>query len=294
MLWAAGARAVSLAFAAAGGSAGLFAGLSVGQHLDVPDVGGLPGPLLVGAGGAAIGVVVALVAMRLVVASASGATAAAVAAGLAVVLTPHLPADWLAEWTQPHATGQVEDSRLAGDAGRSTAGRPDAQEGQAFTQASGTLLGQAAGPGTGVLAMPVDPFAAPAPASAQDQGADGPAAGAEDRAGRQTVEALRAYALSAWRRVPEPIRGHALLGVIGFGLLGATLGAVWPGRIASATTAFLGAAIWPAGAIRIQALAGTPLPTESVGPQAWIVGWLALGIVGLMIQRLVLRQIARA
>jgi len=70
------------------------------------------------------------------------------------------------------------------------------------------------------------------------------------------------------------------------------LGAIWPSRVASATTAFLGAIIWPIGALKMQAIAGTPLSLEGVPTQTWLIAWLALGMVGLGIQRLVVRKIA--
>lgn len=253
MLWSAGARAVSLAFAAAGGTAGLFGGFAIAQHVAMPDIAGLPGSLVIGAAGATLGVVIALVAMRLVVAAAAGVTAAAAAAGLAVLATPLLPADVIgpqpsqptlatpAPAIQPvslgNLTGVVEPEQQA-----ATAGQPEGQH----------------------------------------------------REPAITARALADKAEQAWQRVPEGIQGETALGILICGLMGAMLGAVWPSRIASATTAFMGAAVWPLGALKVQAIAGTPLPIEEVPTQTWLLAWLILGIVGLGIQRFVVRRVAES
>jgi hypothetical protein len=247
MLWAAGARAVSLAFAAAGGTAGLFAGFTVANHVSVPDLANIPGPLIAGAGGAALGVVIALVAMRLVVSAAAGITAAAAAAGVAVLVTPYLPPQ--SPFPQPAPTAEV---------------RPIA-----FSQ---TGVGQ-----------PMD-FIQSQAGETSDSGTTG----------AMSTQAIADQAQAAWDRVPEEFQGHAALGVIAAGLLGAMLGAIWPARVASATTAFMGAAIWPLGAIQIQAATGTPLPIEETPTQAWLLAWLVLGVVGLGIQRLVVRKVAES
>lgn len=247
MLWAAGARAVSLAFAAAGGTAGLFAGFTLANNVSVPDLAGIPGPLIAGAGGAALGVVIALVAMRLVVSAAAGVTAAAAAAGIAILVTPHLPA----QTTPPQPTPTASMQPVA------------------FSQ-------------TG-FDQPVD--------VAESQAVDTPAS---DTASTLSSQAIADQAEAAWDRVPEEFQGQAALAIIAAGLMGAMLGAVWPARVASATTAFMGAAIWPLGAIQIQAAAGTPLPIEETPTQAWLLAWLVLGVVGLGIQRLVVRKVAES
>jgi hypothetical protein len=249
MLWAAGARAVSLAFAAAGGTAGLFAGFTLANVVAVPDFAGLPGGLLAGAAGAAVGVVIALVAMRLVVAAAAGVTAAAAAAGIAILATPHLPAHLGSPPAQPAASVQPV----------------------AFSQPVDSSP------------PPSDPWAAVIE-QANPKGDD------QTRYGRVIVD----RASAAWQRVPEQFQGHATIAVLAAGLLGAMLGAIWPARIASATTAFMGAAIWPLGAIQMQAAAGTPLPIEETPAQAWLLAWLVLGVVGLGIQRLVVRKVAES
>lgn len=241
MLWAAGARAVSLAFAAAGGTAGLFAGFTLANHVNVPDLANIPGPLIAGAGGAALGVVIALVAMRLVVSAASGITAAAAAAGIAILVTPHLPPK--PATPQPAPTVVVQPVSLPQDG----FGSPEAQ-------------------------------AAPQSATASVL----------------STRAIAEQAGDAWDRVPEEFQGQAALAIIAFGLFGAMLGAIWPARVASATTAFMGAAIWPLGAIQIQAATGTPLPIEETPTQAWLLAWLVLGVVGLGIQRLVVRKVAES
>ncbi len=247
MLWAAGARAVSLAFAAAGGTAGLFAGFTLANHVSVPDLANIPGPLIAGAGGAALGVVIALVAMRLVVSAAAGITAAAAAASIAVLVTPHLPPQ--SSSPQPAPAAEVQPI--------------------AFSQ-------------TG-FDQPID--------FAESQPTDTTIA---DAGSSLSTRAITDQAEAAWDRVPEEFQGHAALGIIAAGLFGAMLGAVWPARVASATTAFMGAAIWPLGAIQIQAAAGTPLPIEETPTQAWLLAWLVLGIVGLGIQRLVVRKVAES
>jgi hypothetical protein len=243
MLWAAGARAVSLAFAAAGGTAGLFAGFTLASHVAVPDVAGLPGSLVAAAGGAGLGVVIALVAMRLVVSAAAGVTAAAAAACIAVLATPHLPLNPTAPAASPPApTVAVQPVSL------DVAGESASNE------------------------------AAAAPTSTTAVG----------------TQAIADQAAQAWDRVPEAHQGHAAIAIFGCGLFGAMLGAIWPARVASATTAFMGAAIWPLGAIQIQAAMGTPLPIEETPTQAWLVAWLVLGVVGLGIQRLVVRKVAES
>lgn len=237
MLWAAGARAISLAFAALGGTAGLFAGFALAQQINIPEIANLPGGLVVGTGGAALGVVIALVAMRLVIAAAAGATAAAAAAGLAVLVTPHLPQHLLPPPAEPSARVASHAPAIV-PVGLSTLPEADARA---------------------------------------------PSAGA-----------LARHAEGAWQRIPAELRGHAAIGVLGAGLLGSMLAALWPGRIASATTAFLGAAIWPIGALQMQAAAGTPMAIEHTPAPAWLVGWLVLGVVGLVIQRLVVRKVAES
>ncbi|UYV11784.1 MAG: hypothetical protein NCW75_10800 [Phycisphaera sp.] len=249
MLWAAGARAVSLAFAAAGGTAGLFAGFTLANNVSVPDAAGIPGPLIAGAGGAALGVVIALVAMRLVVSAAAGVTAAAAAAGIAVLVTPHLPPQTPTPQPTPTPTASLQPV--------------------AFSQ-------------TG-FDQPVD--------VAESQAVDTPAS---DTASPLSTQAIADQAEAAWDRVPEEFQGQAALAIIAAGLMGAMLGAIWPARVASATTAFMGAAIWPLGAIQIQAAAGTPLPIEETPTQAWLLAWLVLGVVGLGIQRLVVRKVAES
>ena len=253
MLWAAGARAVSLAFAAAGGTAGLFGGFTLAQHVSMPDLAGLPGSLVAAAAGAAIGVVIALVAMRLVIAASAGVTAAAAAACVAVLATPHLPPDMIGAEHNPSATVPTPHT--------------------------------------------VQPVALVEPTWAAEAEELAPGASNTETARSEaetTARALADKAEQAWQRVPEGVQGEAALAVLGFGLLGAMLGAVWPARIASATTAFMGAAIWPIGALKVQAIAGTPLPIEGVPTQTWLVAWLVLGIVGLGIQRLVVRKIAQS
>jgi len=240
MLWAAGARAVSLAFAAAGGTAGLFAGFTLASQVSVPDFAGIPGTLISGAGGAALGVVIALVAMRLVVSAAAGVTAAAAAAGIAILVTPHLPPQAAPPQPAPHVVQPVSFSQDGYDT-------PEPE---------------------------VAPRSEPAPAL--------------------STQAIVTQAEAAWNRVPEEFQGQTALAIITFGLLGAMLGAIWPARVASATTAFMGAAIWPLGAIQIQAAAGTPLPIEETPTQAWLLAWLVLGVVGLGIQRLVVRKVAES
>lgn len=243
MLWAAGARAVSLAFAAAGGTAGLFAGFTLANHVAIPDVAGLPGSLIAAAGGAGLGVVIALVAMRLVVSAAAGVTAAAAAACIAVLATPHLPVDQSALAPQP--------------------------------------------PVQTVVAQPVS-FGNPT------ELAIGPAAMPQAGATSVSSSAIADQATQAWDRVPDEHQGHAAIGILAAGLLGAMFGAIWPSRVASATTAFMGAAIWPLGAVQIQAAMGTPLPIEETPTQAWLLAWLVLGVVGLGIQRLVVRKVAES
>ena len=251
MLWSAGARAVSLAFAAAGGTAGLFAGFTIASHASIPTVAGIPGSLIAAAGGAAVGVVMSLVAMRLVIAAAAGLTAAAAIAGLAIVLTPHLP---------PPATGwqSVETPTTA------------AIQPIAFDQAAGKL------------------------ANGWDVQANDPASAGNDQPGFSGLDAIAERAANAWQRVPEQYQGHALVSVLTAGLLGAVCGGLWPGRVASATTAFMGAAIWPIGAIYIQSATGTPVPVQETPIQSWLIAWLVLGVVGLFIQRLVVRKVAQA
>lgn len=247
MLWAAGARAVSLAFAAAGGTAGLFAGFTLANNISVPDVAGIPGPLIAGAGGAALGVVIALVAMRLVVSAAAGVTAAAAAAGIAILVTPHLPPQTTTPQTvQPAPTAAVQPV--------------------AFVQPEGD----------------------------QSNGWESTPNQTTEPAPPLSTQAIADQAEAAWDRVPEEFQGQAALAIIAFGLFGAMLGAVWPARVASATTAFMGAAIWPLGAVQIQAAAGTPLPIEETPTQAWLLAWLVLGVVGLGIQRLVVRKVAES
>lgn len=251
MLWSAGARAVSLAFAAAGGTAGLFAGFTIASHASIPAVAGIPGSLIAAAGGAAVGVVISLVAMRLVIAAAAGLTAAAAIAGLAIVLTPHLP---------PPAPGsQSVEARTT-----------EAVQPVAFEQAAGEL------------------------AAGWDARAADPAAAGDDEPGASGLDAIADRAARAWQRVPEQYQGYALISVLMAGLLGAVFGGLWPGRVASATTAFMGAAIWPIGAIYIQSAAGTPVPVQETPIQSWLIAWLVLGIVGLFIQRLVVRKVAQA
>lgn len=237
MLWAAGARAVSLAFAAAGGTAGLFAGFALSQQIGFPDLAGLPGGLVAGAGGAALGVVIALVAMRLVIAAAAGATAAAAAAGLAILITPHLPEHLMPAPAEPPALVAFE------------------------------------APAVVPVGLPMEPAAS--------------------GLSEQTNTLVR-HAGQAWQRIPDELQGHAIVGVLAAGFLGAMLAALWPGRVASATTAFMGAAIWPIGALHMQAVAGTPLPTSDTPAQVWLLAWLVLGIVGLIIQRLVVRKVAES
>lgn len=248
MLWAAGARAVSLAFAAAGGTAGLFAGFTLAGNVNVPDVAGLPGSLIAGAGGAAVGVVIALVAMRLVVSAAAGVTAAAAAACIAVLATPHLPAQL------------------------------------------GTPQAGATQPAPVVQPVGLMQFEAQSEGAPIDQSSPMTTADASDVSARAVVD----HAEAAWDRVPAGYQGQAAIAVLAAGLLGAVLGAVWPARVASATTAFMGAAIWPLGAIQVQAAMGTPLPIEETPTQAWLVAWLVLGVVGLGIQRLVVRKVAES
>lgn len=259
MLWAAGARAVSLAFAAAGGTAGLFAGFTLANNVSVPDVAGIPGALIAGAGGAALGVVIALVAMRLVVSAAAGVTAAAAAAGIAVLVTPHLPA-------QPAPSQPVQPVQPAPAA---------AVQPVAFSQIQDEQAGELW----------------EAPASHAPQASNLPSTVATPTL---STQAITNQAQAAWDRVPEEFQGQAALAIIAAGLFGAMLGAVWPARVASATTAFMGAAIWPLGAIQIQAAAGTPLPIEETPTQAWLLAWLVLGVVGLGIQRLVVRKVAES
>ena len=242
MLWAAGARAVSLAFAAAGGTAGLFAGFTLASNVAVPDVAGLPGSLIAAAGGAGLGVVIALVAMRLVVSAAAGVTAAAAAACIAVLATPHLPTNQGASTPQP--------------------------------------------PTQTAVAQPVS-FGNPTELSSDE-------AAPQNEATSVSTRVIADQAAQAWDRVPDAHQGHAAIGILGAGLLGAMLGAIWPARVASATTAFMGAAIWPLGAIQIQAAMGTPLPIEETPTQAWLFAWLVLGVVGLGIQRLVVRKVAES
>ncbi len=256
MLWAAGARAVSLAFAAAGGTAGLFAGFTLANQINIPEVGGLPGALVAGAGGAAVGVVIALVAMRLVVSATAGVTAAAAVAGIAILVTPHLPPQLSGTQTGPNSTSAVTQQ----------------VQPAAFSQ---PLIQQVDGVWTD-------------PAESQAQT---PTTGAAPSLGTQEIVS---QAKDAWGRVPQEIQGEAALAVLAAGLLGAMLGAVWPARVASATTAFMGAAIWPIGAIQMQAAAGTPLPIEDTPAQTWLLAWLVLGIVGLGIQRLVVRKVAES
>lgn len=259
MLWAAGARAVSLAFAAAGGTAGLFAGFTLANNVSVPDVAGIPGALIAGAGGAALGVVIALVAMRLVVSAAAGVTAAAAAAGIAILVTPHLPPQGTtsqpvqttpAAAVQPVAFSQTQD-----------------EQADDFWE---TQVDQA------------------------PEASDSPSSPSTDTTPNLSTQAITDQAEAAWDRVPEEFQGQAALAIIAAGLMGAMLGAVWPARVASATTAFMGAAIWPLGAIQIQAAAGTPLPIEETPAQAWLLAWLVLGVVGLGIQRLVVRKVAES
>lgn len=235
MLWAAGARAVSLAFAAAGGTAGLFAGFALAQKIGVPEIAGLPGGLVTGAGGAALGVVIALVAMRLVIATAAGATAAAAAAGLAILVTPYLPDHLLPGLTESHAQVAIEAPSIVN---------------------------------VGLPGVPSD-----APQTTNSH-------------------AFIQHANRAWQQIPDPWRGHATIGVLAAGFLAALLAALWPGRVASATTAYMGAAIWPLGALQMQAAAGAPLPISETPAQTWLLAWLILGIVGLVIQRLVVRKVA--
>ncbi|MFI4916635.1 MAG: hypothetical protein ACIAS6_09045 [Phycisphaerales bacterium JB060] len=251
MLWSAGARAVSLAFAAAGGTAGLFAGFTIASHASIPTVAGIPGSLITAAGGAAVGVVISLVAMRLVIAAAAGLTAASAIAGLAIVLTPHLP---------PSTTGSqsVEPATTA------------AVQPIAFDQTAGEL------------------------AAGWDVQATDPAPASSDQSGTSGLDAIVDRAATAWQRVPEQYQGYALVSVLMAGLLGAMCGGLWPGRVASATTAFMGAAIWPLGAIYIQSAAGTPVPAHETPIQSWLIAWLVLGVVGLFIQRLVVRKVAQA
>lgn len=253
MLWAAGARAVSLAFAAAGGTAGLFGGLAASQHVNMPDIAGLPGSMVIGAAGATLGVVIALVAMRLVVAASAGVTAAAAAAGLAVLATPHLPPDMVGpQPSQPAVTQTTPTIQSV-----SFNGLSDLRESQAQT-ASAT----------------------------QPE--------ASDSGSLITARSLADKAEQAWQRVPEDIQSETALAIVICGLVGAMLGAVWPSRIASATTAFMGAAVWPIGALKVQAIAGTPLPIEGVPTHTWLLAWLVLGIVGLCIQRFVVRRVAES
>lgn len=253
MLWAAGARAVSLAFAAAGGTAGLFAAFWLSQRVQIPDIAGLPGSIVAGAVGAAVGVVIALVAMRLVVAAASGATAAAAAAGLAVLFAPHLPEGIIGAPSTAPPTASVPAPVVQPVAWPDT---PNSMSDEV----------------------------APSDAGEQPQEPDTPAG--------LTTEVVTEKASAAWQRVPETVQGEAALVILACGLGGAMLGAIWPARIASATTAFLGAAIWPIGAMHMQSLAGTPLPIEQVPTTTWLIAWLVLGIVGLGIQRLVVRRVA--
>lgn len=243
MLWAAGARAVSLAFAAAGGTAGLFAGFTLASHVVVPDVAGLPGSLVAAAGGAGLGVVIALVAMRLVVSAAAGVTAAAAAACIAVLATPHLPNNPTAPAASPSRQTAVVQP-ISFNASTEYSG-DQAQ----FSSSGTTTLGK---------------------------------------------QAIADQATRAWDRVPEAHQGHAAIAIFASGLFGAMVGAIWPARVASATTAFMGAAIWPLGAIQIQSAMGTPLPIEETPTQAWLFAWLVLGVVGLGIQRLVVRKVAES
>ncbi|MGD1915064.1 MAG: hypothetical protein ACFCBV_02600 [Phycisphaerales bacterium] len=258
MLWSAGARAVSLAFAAAGGTAGLYGGFMLAQHVQIPEVAGLPGSLIAGAAGAGIGVVVALLAMRLVISAAAGATAATAAAGLAVLFAPHLPLDGVAAPPTP----QVAPSSP-----------------------------------TAIVTPEFQPVAWSTPANPWTTATEPTSTDAEAEPTTPstiTTEAIVAQAERAWARVPSRIQGEAMLAILACGLCGALLGAIWPARIASATTAFMGAAIWPLGALHMQSIAGTPLPIDDVPAQTWIVAWIALGLVGLGIQRLVVRRVAES
>ena len=258
MLWAAGARAVSLAFAAAGGTAGLFAGFTLAQHVQVPDVAGLPGSLIAGAAGAGVGVVIALLAMRLVISAAAGATAAAAAAGVAVLFAPHLPVNGTE--VQPAPT---------------IAPTP--------TSSAAPVEFQPVGWST-----PAISWTAPTETTADEAQAE------PTTPHTITTEAIATQAERAWAHVPNHIQGEATLVILACGLCGALLGAIWPARIASATTAFMGAAIWPLGALQMQSIAGTPLPIDDAPAQTWIVAWIVLGLIGLGIQRLVVRRVAES
>jgi len=224
----------------------------------------LPGSLVAGAAGASIGVIIALVAMRLVVSAATGVTAAAAAAGIAVLITPHLPPS------------------IIGDGSNSTPAHAEMAQAQPLEAPTDTWSTDWTWPDA-----INEPALLPEPATA-------PPSQATDDAASLMTEEITAHASRAWARVPEQVRGQAALAAIACGLLGALLGAVWPARIASVTTAFMGAAIWPIGAIQMQALAGSPISIEAVPVQTWLFAWIVLGMVGLCIQRLVLRKVAES
>jgi len=273
MLWAAGARALSLAFAALGGAGGVAAGFALAGHLPMPDIAGLPGTLVLAAAMATLGVVLAVAAIRVAVAMASGATAAGVVAAAALLAAPY--AQHLPDWPAPKAT-PTHHAQAGHDASDASAGFTD------FNLPAADLWTQGHGPTDAIggdTAQPPSPSTPPPPADATSSTNPLSAAAPADQLA------------AAWHSLGDHGRQVVVGLVLAAVLLGSTAGAAAPARIATATTALLGAAIWPLAAIILHAQHGTPLATADVPLRAWAAGWIILGVTGAAIQRLVVRRL---
>jgi len=276
MLWAAGARALSLAFAALGGAGGVAAGFALAGHLPMPDIAGLPGTLVLAAAMATLGVVLAVAAIRVAVAMASGATAAGVVAAAALLAAPY--AQHLPDWPAPKATPthHAQAGHGASDASAGFTGFTD------FNLPAADLWTQGHGP---TDAIGGDTAQAPSPSTLPPQ---------TDGIPRTTAPSANAPAdqlAAAWHSLGNHGRQVVVGLVLAAVLLGSTAGAAAPARIATATTALLGAAIWPLAAIILHAQHGTPIATADVPLRAWAAGWIILGVTGAGIQRLVVRRL---
>jgi len=98
--------------------------------------------------------------------------------------------------------------------------------------------------------------------------------------GERLTNALR----DEWRRTPEVIRPTMIMAAGSGVLLGALLGAVASGIGASLVTSFGGAMLWLGGGRLMLIEFGAPDAMLPDASRTWLIAWLAVSIIGLIIQ----------